>query len=84
MTQQMPQSRPPAAPDIQVKDITQLETYKRDSSGRPVQGFDIEFTTPSGTRASVFVPSTRYNPENVKAEIMAKAAQVEAVHQIAT
>jgi len=80
MTQQVPPSRPPSAPDIPVTNITQLETFRPDASGRPVQGMEISFTTPNMTRGTVFVPLARYTVQNVKAEIQARAAIIEGVH----
>jgi len=79
-------NRPPgatAAPNIAVTDLTQLETFKPGADGRPVQGFDISFTTPSGTRATVFVPLSRYTLVNVQAAIQDKAGTVESVHKLA-
>ena len=81
-----PETRPagtPSVPWVPVTDITQQETYDIGPDGRPTLGWKIQFTTPSGSRASVFVPLSRYTVENARAAIAQRANQVEAVHRLA-
>lgn len=84
MTQQMPQSRPPSAPNIPVTDITQMLTFQPGPDGRPTQGYEISFTTPRNSRGSVFVPMSKYTQANVNAAIQGQAAIIESVHDLGT
>lgn len=57
----------------------QQQTTGLDESGRATQGVTVSYLTASGVSGSVFVPLTRYTPENVKAEIMDRVARHNAV-----
>jgi hypothetical protein len=59
---------------------SQLETYGPDATGQAVEGVKITFRTGKGVTASVFVPKSRYTPDNARAAIAAQAAAIDAVH----
>lgn len=50
--------------------------------GRFVRGVEVSFTTTKGNSGSVFIPEDQYNPDNVKAQVSAKAALMDAVGAI--
>lgn len=79
-------TRPPgqsAVQNIPVRDITQTEQYMTGPDNRPQLGYLIGFTTPSNTRATVFVPTSMYTVENVQAAIQERANAIEGVHKLA-
>jgi hypothetical protein len=59
---------------------SQMETTGLDPAGRAVEGLKVYFITGQGTRASVFVPKDKYNPENVRAAIAQLAGAMAEVH----
>lgn len=58
---------------------SQQETVDRGPDGSLVNGYKINFTTPSGVSGSIFVPRTAYNAANVKALLRAHISELEAV-----
>jgi hypothetical protein len=55
------------------------QTTGQDSTGRYTQGKEVSFTLASGVSGTVFVPDNMFNPDAVKAAIMAEAANL---HQV--
>lgn len=60
----------------------QVETMDRGPDGRAVAGMKVSFQTGKGVFASVFIPSDRYTPDNVRAAIASAAAQIDQVHTL--
>lgn len=60
---------------------TQQETTDLDEQGRAVLGYRVYFRTAAGNTGSVFVPQSRYNLINVRAQITPLAQQLDAVAQ---
>lgn len=58
---------------------TQTETMGLGPNGLATKGVSVGFSTPDGTVGSVFVPEAQYNPDNVRALIVARVATLEAV-----
>lgn len=49
---------------------------------RAVQGWTVSFLTGYGTTGSVFIPTNEYSADNVKAQISAAVAQLDAVNAL--
>jgi hypothetical protein len=62
--------------------VSQQETFERDASGQVVPGVRVYYQLTDGPSGSVFLPRTRYNPVNVRAEVAAAAAQMREVHNL--
>lgn len=82
MAQQYPVTRPASMPDVPIKIESQVETTELDPMNKPVRGVRVTFSLPSGTTASVFVPSATYTTASVMAAISQYAAHLSAVDKI--
>jgi len=51
----------------------QMQTTRPSPSGEFVDGWLITFTTAAGNTGTVFVPSSQYTPDQVRAAIAAQA-----------
>ncbi len=60
---------------------SQQETTDLGPDGRPTLGHRIYFQTARGQTGSVFVPASRYNINNVRAQITPLAQQLDMVAQ---
>ncbi len=72
----------PNAPMTGWSIVNQQETFERDASGQVVPGVRVYFQLADGPAGSVFLPRTRYNAVNVRAEVAAAAAQMREVHNL--
>ena len=57
----------------------QTEYTQVQSSGPPVNGMKVFYTTGKGHSASVFIPMSQYTPANVRAVISAQAANLDQI-----
>jgi hypothetical protein len=62
--------------------IGQAETMQTDDAGAFVPGVTITFQLQGGQTGSVFVPNARYNVENVRAAVNARAGAMAAVAKL--
>lgn len=60
----------------------QSESTIINDSNNVVSGVTVYFRTGNGTAGSVFVPQNLYTPDNVRAMIAQKAAQLDAVDRL--
>lgn len=61
---------------------SQQETVDLASNGNYVAGTRITFRTRSGALGAVFVPTAEYTPDSVRRLLQARAADMEAVHNM--
>lgn len=62
--------------------VAQREDMQLGPSGGFVPGMVVTFRTRAGVTSSVFVPSTDYTVDKVRAAIDAQAATIDAVHAL--
>lgn len=72
-------SRPPSAQGTGWTVTAQQETSEVGPSGRVESGYRIAFTTAKGVQGTVFVARSQYNPDNVRAQLAAHAAELDQV-----
>ena len=71
-----------SAPTSGWKVTSQTQGSAVGDDGRVVEGMMVGFSTGRGVAATVFVPWTRYNVQNVSDLINARAATLDAVHTL--
>lgn len=57
----------------------QIPRTRVNTANQVEEGYDVGFTTGEGHTGTVFVPEARYNRDNVRALIAAKAALLDSV-----
>ena len=72
----------PNAPQSGWSDVTQTPGLGLDGYGRAVQGYTVRFRSGKGVPGELFIPLSRYTPDNVRAEIAAHAAQLDAIQEM--
>lgn len=58
---------------------SQVETSQVNGAGQVVNGVQVGFVTGHGVHGSVFVPLDTYRPDVVRAQVAARAADLDAV-----
>ena len=59
--------------------VSQLETVAAGPNQQITTGKKVTFQTADGNIGSVFIPDAMYKPDNVRAQIMAAAANMDAI-----
>jgi len=73
----------PSQADLTTWKVTgQTEYTQVATTGPPVQGVKVFYTTGQGHSGSVFLPNAQYNQQNVRAAINAAAANMDAIGQL--
>ena len=73
----------PSPSDLTTWKVTgQTEYTQVATTGPPVQGVKVFYTTGQGHSGSVFLPNAQYNQQNVRAAINAAAANMDAIGQL--
>jgi hypothetical protein len=76
---------PVSPPAAGFKVISQVPGTVNDATGRPVQGVTVTAQLKgSGTTFKVTFTNAQYTPDNVKATLMAQAADVAAIDSLET
>lgn len=60
----------------------QVEGNQVTAQGRVISGTTVYLVTGNGDAGSVFVPEAQYNVEAVTAAVAARAAQLDAIHNL--
>lgn len=75
---------PPDPPPVSWTVTGTQETTQVTDGGQAVRGYRIYFRTGNGATGSVFVPETRYLPDNVRSLLMAAAQNADAIAQLSS